>query len=109
MIKNIIFNNRNKHRNKNKSTAVTKNELKYFPMSEGNTCIAVSKLEVLPLIWFSKGLVYFLFCYKFKNLCMDWCHLFEVFLLYYQMTTNSAVNTNLTSVMNNLNYSSKGL
>ena len=67
MIKNIIFNNRNKHRNKNKSTAVTKNELKYFPMSEGNTCIAVSKLEVLPLIWFSKGLVYFLFVISLKT------------------------------------------
>ena len=26
------------------TTAVIKNELKYFPMSEGNTCIAESKL-----------------------------------------------------------------
>ena len=39
------------------TTAVIKNELKYFPMSEGNTCIAEPNLEVLPLIWFSKGLV----------------------------------------------------
>ena len=37
--------------------AVIKNELKYFPMSEDNTCIAEPNLEVLPLIWFSKGLV----------------------------------------------------
>ena len=39
------------------TTAVIKNELKYFPMSEGNTCIAEPNLEVLPLIWFSRGLV----------------------------------------------------
>ena len=44
-IKNTIFNNRNKDRNKNNY-----NELKYFPMSEGNTCIAEPNLEVLPLI-----------------------------------------------------------
>ena len=39
------------------TTAAIKNELKYSPMSEGNTCIAEPNLEVLPLIWFSKGLV----------------------------------------------------
>ena len=39
------------------ATAVIKNELKCFPMSDGNTCIAEPNLEVLPLIWFSKGLV----------------------------------------------------
>ena len=38
-------------------TAVINNELKYFPMSEGNTCIVEANLEVLPLIWLSKGLV----------------------------------------------------
>ena len=32
------------------ATAVIKNELKYFLMSEGNTCIAEPKLEVLPFI-----------------------------------------------------------
>ena len=42
---------------KTTTTAVIKNELKYFPMSQGNTCIAGPNLEVLPLIWFSKGLV----------------------------------------------------
>ena len=42
---------------KTTATAVIKNELKYFLMSEGNTCIAEPKLEVLPFIWFSKGLV----------------------------------------------------
>ena len=35
---------------KTTATAVIKNELKYFLMSEGNTCIAEPKLEVLPLI-----------------------------------------------------------
>ena len=41
MIKNTIFINRNKHRNKsNYSAAVIKKQLKHFPMSEGNTCIA---------------------------------------------------------------------
>ena len=38
-------------------TTVIKNEVKYFSMSEGNTCITEPNLEVLPLIWFSKGLV----------------------------------------------------
>ena len=35
---------------KKTATAVIKNELKYFLMSEGNTCIAELNLEVLPLI-----------------------------------------------------------
>ena len=35
---------------KTTATAVIKNELKYFLMSEGNTCIAELKLEVLPFI-----------------------------------------------------------
>ena len=35
---------------KTNTTAVIKSELKYFPMSEGNTCIAEPKLKVLPLI-----------------------------------------------------------
>ena len=38
-------------------TAVIKNEFKYFPTSECNSCIAEPNLEVLHLIWFSKGLV----------------------------------------------------
>ena len=42
---------------KTTATAVIKNELRYFLMSEGNTCIVEPKLEVLPFIWFSKGLV----------------------------------------------------
>ena len=36
-------------------------------MSEGNTCIAELNLEVLPLIWFSKGLVEFLLLKVYKN------------------------------------------
>ena len=32
------------------ATAVIRNELKYFLMSEGNTCIAEPILEVLPFI-----------------------------------------------------------
>ena len=35
---------------KTTAKAVIKNELKYFLMSEGNTCIAEPNLEVLPLI-----------------------------------------------------------
>ena len=34
---------------KTTATAVIKNELKYFLISEGNTCIAEPNLEVLPL------------------------------------------------------------
>ena len=37
------------------TTTALKNELKYSPVSEGNTCIVEPKLEMLPLIWFSKG------------------------------------------------------
>ena len=39
------------------TAAVITNELKYFPMSEDNTCISEPNLEVLPLIWFSKAVV----------------------------------------------------
>ena len=40
-----------KNRKKKQKTTTTaiKNELKYSPMSEGNTCIAEPNLEVLPL------------------------------------------------------------
>ena len=41
-----MFNNRNKKT----ATAIIKNELKYFPMSEGKSCIAKPNLEALPLI-----------------------------------------------------------
>ena len=42
---------------KTTTTAVTKNKLKYFPMSEGDTYIAELNLKVLLLKWFSKGLI----------------------------------------------------
>ena len=45
MIKNTIFNNRNKHRNINYISS-NENELKYFPMLE-DICIAEPNLEVL--------------------------------------------------------------
>ena len=51
---------------KTTTTAVMKNALKYSSMSEGNTCTAEQNLAVLPLRWFSKGLVYFLFVKSFK-------------------------------------------
>ena len=57
MIKNATFNNRKKTEIKATTTALIKNELKYFAMSESNTCIAEPNLEVLPLIKFSKELV----------------------------------------------------
>ena len=46
MIKNTIFNDRKKHRKKKTTTtAAIKNELKCFPMSEGNTCTAEPNLQ----------------------------------------------------------------
>ena len=33
---------------KTTTTAVIKLSLKYYPMSEGNTCLAESNLEILP-------------------------------------------------------------
>ena len=56
LYKKTFFNYKIKIEIKTTTTAL-KNELKYSPVSEGNTCIAGPKLEVLPLIWFSKGLV----------------------------------------------------
>ena len=40
---------------------MTKNGLKYNPMSDGKYCLAEPNLEVLPLRYFSKGLVFFFF------------------------------------------------
>ena len=51
---------------KTTTTAVMKNVLKYSSISEGSTRIAEQNLVVLPLRWFSKGLVYFLFVKSFK-------------------------------------------
>ena len=48
MIKNTIYNNRINIETKTTTTAVIKNERKYFPMLEGNTCIAEPNLEVSP-------------------------------------------------------------
>ena len=39
------------------TTTVIKNELKYSPISKGNTCVAEPNLEVLSLREFSKELV----------------------------------------------------
>ena len=50
MIKSTIFIIEINIEIKTTTTAVIKNELKYFLMSEGNTCIAEPNLEVLPLI-----------------------------------------------------------
>ena len=47
MKKNTIFNNRINIEIKTTTAAVIKNELTYFPMSEGNTCIAEPNLKVL--------------------------------------------------------------
>ena len=57
MINNTIFNNRISIEIKPTETAVIKNRLNCFPISEGNTCIADPSLEILPLLWFSKRLV----------------------------------------------------
>ena len=38
-----------KNRNKKTTTTLIGNELKYSPLSEGNTCIAEQNLAVLPL------------------------------------------------------------
>ena len=48
MLKKTFFNYRIKIKIKTTTTGL-KNELKYSPMSEGNTCIAEPNLEVLPL------------------------------------------------------------
>ena len=47
MLKKTFFNYKIKI--KRTATIGLKNELKYSPMSEGNTCIAEPNLEVLPL------------------------------------------------------------
>ena len=50
MIKNTIFNNRISIEIETTTTAVIKNNLKYFLMSEGKNCIVQPNLKVLPLI-----------------------------------------------------------
>ena len=57
MIKNTISITEISTEIKTTTAAVMKNEFKYLQMSDGNTCIAEPNLAVLPLIWFSKGLV----------------------------------------------------
>ena len=58
MMKNTIFNNRVNIKMKTiKKQFIIKNELKYFPMSEGNISIAEPNQEVLPLISSNKGLI----------------------------------------------------
>ena len=49
MIKNAFPNYKIQTEIKTTTTTIIKNELKYFPMSEGNTCIAKPNLEALPL------------------------------------------------------------
>ena len=48
MLKKTFFNYKIKIKIKTTTTGL-KNELKYFPMSDGITCIAEPNLEVLPL------------------------------------------------------------
>ena len=49
MLKKKFFNDKLKIEIKATTTTALKNELKYSPMSEGNTCIAEPNLEVFPL------------------------------------------------------------
>ena len=57
-MKNTIFNNRVNIKMKTiKKQCIIKNELKYFPISAGNTGITEPNQEVLPLISFNKGLI----------------------------------------------------
>ena len=48
MLKITFCNNKIKIEIKTTITTAIKNRLKYSPISEGNTCIAEPKLEVLP-------------------------------------------------------------
>ena len=49
MLKKTFFNYKIKIKIKKTTTTGLNNELKYSPLSEGNTCIAKPNLEVLPL------------------------------------------------------------
>ena len=49
MLKKTFFNYKIKVEIKTTTTTGLKNELKHFPMSEGNTCIGEPNLEVLLL------------------------------------------------------------
>ena len=86
------------------TTMGLKNELKYCPVPEGNTCIAEPNLEVFPLriIQWRASLVFLLKVFK-NNLKSD--ETYKVSLFHYQMTTNSAVNRILACVINNCNNS----
>ena len=49
MLKNTFFSYKIKTEIKTTTTTTINNELKYSPMSLGNTCIGEPNLEVLPL------------------------------------------------------------
>ena len=49
MLKKTFFNCKIKIEIETTATTALKSELKYYPISEGNTCIAEPNLEVLPL------------------------------------------------------------
>ena len=85
---------------KTTATAELKNEHKYSPMSEGNTCIGEPpNLQVLPLIIIQyRSSLVFLLIFK-NNVSSDGTY--KVSLLHYQMATNSAVNRNLACVIIN--------
>ena len=63
-------------------------------MSESNTCIAEPNLEVLPLTKIMEKTSLFFFVLKNDVWSFD-----TLPLLYYQKTTNSAVNRSLASVV----------
>ena len=57
MLKNKFLSYKMKTKLEATTTTVIKNELKYSPISKGNTCVAEPNLEVLSLREFSKELV----------------------------------------------------
>ena len=48
MLKKTFFNYTTKIEIKATTTTGLKNELKHYPLSEGNTCVAKPSLEILP-------------------------------------------------------------
>ena len=94
------MNNRTSIEIKTTRTTVIKNE--HFPTSKGNTCIAEPNLEVLPLQYDSvKDEFSFLLLKALQNDVWSDDTFFNGIFLHYQMTTNSAITRNLTSVINN--------
>ena len=76
----------------------------YYSSAFCSTYLSFFVLKIFGFNWISLFVRYFASISRFGQFVQPWT-LYEVSLFYYQMTTNSVVNKNLASVINNWNNS----